>query len=593
MNDDREETAAVYSGGEQGGKEEATQTYTAVRRGASDEANAAPRSNSPLRIVALGGLGEIGINCMAYEYGDDLILVDAGLMFPDADMPGVDYVIPDFSWLRERADKLRGILLTHGHEDHIGALPFLLREFPAPIYGTALTLGILEGKLLEYKVEADLNPVQPRDTVTLGSFQIEFIRVAHSVVDGCALAIRSPEGVVIHTGDFKLDQTPVDGEVTDLATFARYGDQGVLALLSDSTNVEREGYTISERYVGEALGDLFPKCKGRIIVAAFSSNIHRVQQVADVAAASGRKVLLNGRSMIANVRIARQLGYLKISDDLLMDIRELPHIPREQVCMITTGSQGEPLSALSRIAMDDHKQIKLEKGDTVILSSRYIPGNERTISELINHLYRRGADVHHEKVSEVHVSGHASQEELKLMMNITRPRFFLPIHGEYRHLVLHRRLAMKVGIPEERCLLAINGEVVSFYNETACIEETVETGRVFVDGKGVGDVGEVVLKDRRHLSEDGMVLVIIGVNQHTGECIYGPEIVSRGFVFEDESQAYLQTAKEMVREALKELSIEFLADRDEVRQIVRQTLKRFFKKSIERRPMVLPVILEM
>jgi len=550
-------------------------------------------SSAPLRIVALGGLGEIGINCMAYECGDDLILVDAGLMFPDADMPGVDYVIPDFSWLRERADKLRGILLTHGHEDHIGALPFLLREFTVPIYGTALTLGILEGKLQEYKVPADLHPVKPRDIVTLGCFQAEFIRVAHSVVDGCALAIRSPEGVVIHTGDFKLDQTPVDGEVTDLASFARYGDQGVLALLSDSTNVEREGYTISERYVGEALADLFPKCKGRIIVAAFSSNIHRVQQVADVAAATGRKVLLNGRSMVNNVRIARQLGYLSLSDDLLMDIRELNHLPPEQVCIISTGSQGEPMSALVRIAMDAHKQIKLEKGDTVILSSRNIPGNERTISELINHLYRRGADVHHEKVSEVHVSGHASQEELKLMMNITRPRFFLPIHGEYRHLVLHRRLAMKVGIPEERCLLATNGEVLCFYNDTACIEETVETGRVFVDGKGVGDVGEVVLKDRRHLAEDGMVVVILGLNQHSGELIYGPEIVSRGFVFEDESQAYLQTAREMVREALQELSVECLADRDEVRQVVRQTLKRFFKKSIERRPMVLPVILEM
>jgi len=550
-------------------------------------------NNAPLRIVALGGLGEIGINCMAYECGDDLILVDAGLMFPDADMPGIDYVIPDFSWLRERADKLRGILLTHGHEDHIGALPFLLREFPVPIYGTALTLGILEGKLQEYKVTADLNPVKPRDVVTLGCFSVEFIRVAHSVVDGCALAISTPEGIVIHTGDFKLDQTPVDGEVTDLASFARYGDKGVLALLSDSTNVEREGYTISERYVGEALADLFPKCKGRIIVAAFSSNIHRVQQVADVAAACGRKVLLNGRSMVNNVRIARNLGYLKIADDLLMDIRELNHLPPEQVCIISTGSQGEPMSALVRIAMDDHKQIKLEKGDTVILSSRNIPGNERTISELINHLYRRGADVHHEKVSEVHVSGHASQEELKLMMNIVRPRFFMPIHGEYRHLVLHRRLAMKVGIPEERCLLAVNGEVVCFYNNTACIEETVEVGRVFVDGKGVGDVGEVVLKDRRHLAEDGMVLVILGINQHNGELIYGPEIVSRGFVFEDESQAYLQAAKDLVREALQERSIEFLADRDEVRQLVRQTLKRFFKKSIERRPMVLSVILEM
>ncbi|CAH2030150.1 ribonuclease J [Trichlorobacter ammonificans] len=550
-------------------------------------------STAPLRIVALGGLGEIGLNCMAYECGDDLLLVDVGLMFPDADMPGVDYVIPDFGYLRERSHKLRGILLTHGHEDHIGALPFFLREFPVPVYGTALTLGILSGKLQEYKVDADLVPVKPRDVVELGCFRAEFIRVAHSVVDGCALAIRTPEGTVIHTGDFKLDQTPVDGEPTDLATFARYGDEGVLALLSDSTNVEREGYTLSERYVGDALADLFPKCTGRIIVAAFSSNIHRVQQVADVAAASGRKVLLNGRSMVANVKIARELGYLSIPDDLLMDIRALGHLPPEQVCIISTGSQGEPMSALVRIAMDDHKQIKLERGDTVILSSRNIPGNERTISELINHLYRRGADVHHEKVSEVHVSGHASQEELKLMMNIVRPRFFLPVHGEYRHLVLHRRLAMKVGIPEERCLLAVNGEVVSFYNDTACIEETVETGRVFVDGKGVGDVGEVVLKDRRHLAEDGMVTVILGINQHSGELIYGPEIVSRGFVFEDESQEYLHQAKCVVKEALDELNVETLADRDEVRQVVRQTLKRFFKKSIERRPMVLPFILEM
>jgi len=462
-----------------------------------------------------------------------------------------------------------------------------------PVYGTALTLGILSGKLQEYKVDAELVIVRPRDVVELGCFQAEFLRVAHSVVDGCALAIRTPEGTVIHTGDFKLDQTPVDGQPTDLASFARYGDEGVLALLSDSTNVEREGYTISERYVGEALADLFPKCRGRIIVAAFSSNIHRVQQVADVAAATGRKVLLNGRSMIANVKIARELGYLNIADELLMDIRELNHLPPEQVCIISTGSQGEPMSALVRIAMNDHKQIKLEKGDTVILSSRNIPGNERTISELINHLYRRGADVHHEKVSEVHVSGHASQEELKLMMNIVRPRFFLPIHGEYRHLVLHRRLAMKVGIPEERCLLAVNGEVVSFYNDTACIEETVETGRVFVDGKGVGDVGEVVLKDRRHLAEDGMVTVILGINQHSGQLIYGPEIISRGFVFEDESQEYLQQARYVLKEALDELNTETLADRDEVRQVVRQTLKRFFKKSIERRPMVLPFILEM
>lgn len=549
--------------------------------------------NCPLKIVALGGLGEIGLNSMLYEYGEDMILVDAGLMFPDADMPGVDYVIPDFSCLRDRKEKLRAVLLTHGHEDHIGALPFLLREFQVPVYGTPLTLGLLKGKLEEYKVSAELHPVRPRDMVTLGSFSVEFIRVAHSVVDGCALAISTPEGVVIHTGDFKLDQTPVDGELTDLATFARYGDKGVLALLSDSTNVEREGYTISERYVGEALGDIFPRCKGRIIVAAFSSNIHRVQQVADLAAANGRKLLLNGRSMIANVRIARELGYLRIDDEQLMDIRELPHLPREQVCMVTTGSQGEPLSALSRIALDDHKQIKLEKGDTVILSSRNIPGNERTISELINHLYRRGADVHHEKVSEVHVSGHASQEELKLVMNIVRPRFFMPIHGEYRHLVLHRRLATKVGIPEENCLLAVNGDLVSFYANTACIEESIESGRVFVDGKGVGDVGEVVLKDRRHLAEDGIVTVILGVNIQTAQLIFGPEIISRGFVFEDESREYLQQARQMVEFAISEHGAEVLTDRDELNQVVRQALKRFFKKSIERRPMILPVVLEM
>jgi len=550
-------------------------------------------SNSPLRIVALGGLGEIGMNMMVYQCADDILLVDSGLMFPDAEMPGVDYVIPDISWLRERAESVRGILLTHGHEDHIGALPFVLQELPVPVYGTALTLGFVAEKLKEYKIGADLRPVKPRDTVTLGCFSVEFIRVSHSVVDGCALAIRTPEGVVIHTGDFKLDQTPVDGELTDLASFARYGDQGVLALLSDSTNVEREGYTISESFVGEALADIFPKCAGRIIVAAFSSNIQRVQQVADVAAACGRKVLLNGRSMIANVRIARELGYLKIADDLLMDLKCLSDIPRDQVCMITTGSQGEPMSALVRIAMDDHKQIKLEQGDTVILSSRVIPGNERTISELINHLYRRGAEVHHEKVSEVHVSGHASQEELKLLMNIVKPRFFMPIHGEYRHLVLHRRLATKVGIPEERCLLAVNGEMVSFYNDTACIEETIETGRVFVDGKGVGDVGEIVLKDRRILSEDGMVVAIVGIRLASGDLIYGPEIVSRGVVYEDESQDYLEQARLTAQEALQELNAEMRREPDEVRQALRQALRRFFKKTVERRPMILPVIMEM
>ncbi len=554
-----------------------------------------PESNSALQIVALGGLGEIGMNMMAYQHGDDIIIVDCGLMFPSPDMLGIDYVIPDISWLRERSESIRAICLTHGHEDHIGALPFVLQELNVPVYGTALTLGFVNEKLKEYKLDSmvELVTVKPRDTVQLGCFRVEFLRVAHSVVDGCALAITSPEGVVIHTGDFKIDHTPVDGQLTDLASLSRYGEAGVLALLSDSTNVEREGYTLSEKYVGEAFAEIFPRCSGRIIVAAFSSSIHRVQQVADVAARCGRKILLNGRSMIKNVQISRDLGYLTIADDLLMDLRELPHLPPEQVCIISTGSQGEPMSALTRIAMDDHKQIKLEKGDTVILSSRVIPGNERTISELINHLYRRGAEVFHEKVSEVHVSGHASQEELKLMLNTVQPRFFIPIHGEYRHLIKHIQLARKVGIPEERCILATNGEVVSFYADTAAIVEKVESGRVFVDGKGVGDVGRVVLKDRKHLSEDGMIVVIIGMNHTTGDVIYGPDIVSRGFVFEDESQEYLEDARKAVIFALNELNIEMRCDGEEVKTAVHQSLRRFCKKTIERRPVILPVIMEM
>jgi len=554
-----------------------------------------PNNLSPLQIIPLGGLGEIGLNMMAFECGDDIIIVDCGLMFPEPDMLGIDYVIPDISWLRERSDRVRGICLTHGHEDHIGALPFVLQELNVPLYGTALTLGFINEKLKEFKLDdvVELVTVKPRDTVALGCFRVEFLRVAHSTVDGCALAITTPEGVVIHTGDFKIDQTPVDGQLTDLATLSRYAEAGVLALLSDSTNVEREGYTLSEKYVGEAFAEIFPKCQGRVIVAAFSSSIHRVQQVADAAVANGRRILLNGRSMVANVRIARQLGYLTISDNDLMDLKELNQLPPEQVCIISTGSQGEPMSSLIRIAMDDHKQIKLERGDTVILSSRVIPGNERTISELINHLYRRGAEVFHEKTSEVHVSGHASQEELKLMLNTVQPRFFIPIHGEYRMLVKHIQLAQKVGIPAERCILATNGNVVSFYADTAAIVEQVESGRVFVDGKGVGDVGAIVLKDRKHLSEDGMVVVIIGINQSTGELIYGPDIVSRGFVFEDESQDYLETARNIVLEAIGELNEEMRCECDEVKQATRQALRRFFKKTIERRPVILPVILEM
>ncbi len=554
-----------------------------------------PEENSGLKIIPLGGLGEIGLNMAVFEYGEDIVVVDCGLMFPEPSMLGIDLVIPDISYLKERAGQVRGIFLTHGHEDHIGALPFVLQDLAVPVYGTALTLGFVREKLKEFNLDemVDLCAVKPRDKVTAGAFEVEFIRVSHSIVDGCGLAIRSPRGVVVHTGDFKLDQTPVDGQLTDLVTFSRYGEEGVLALMADSTNVEREGYTLSEKLVGDAFDEIFPHCRGRIIVAAFSSNIHRVQQVVEAAARCGRKVLLNGRSMVANVRIARELGYLSIDDGNLIDLKDLPKLPKEEICMITTGSQGEPMSALTRIAMDDHKQIRLERGDTVILSSRFIPGNEKTISDLINHLYRRGAEVFHEKVSEVHVSGHASQEELKLMLNLVRPRFFIPVHGEYRHLVKHAQLAQRVGIAEERCILAVNGDVVAFDGDGCAIAGTVETGRVFVDGKGVGDVGEVVLKDRKHLSEDGMVVVIIAINQATGEIIYGPDIVSRGFVFEDESQEYMDEAKKVVLDTLANVNIEVRGDWGEVKQEVRRILRRFFNKTIERRPVILPLILEM
>jgi ribonuclease J len=547
-----------------------------------------------LKIIPLGGLGEIGLNMTIFEYGDDIIIVDCGLMFPEPHMLGIDLVIPDISYLRERRDKVRGIFLTHGHEDHIGALPFVLEDLSSPIYGTALTIGFVRGKLKEYNLESEteLHVVKPRDTAVAGSFAVEFIRVSHSIVDGCALAIHTPEGVVIHTGDFKLDQTPVDGELTDIGTFSRYGYEGVLALMSDSTNVEREGYTLSEKLVGDAFEEIFPRCAGRIIVAAFSSNIHRVQQVVDAAVRSGRKVLLNGRSMLANVQTARELGYLRIPDGMLIDLKDLPRLAKEEICMITTGSQGEPMSALTRIAMDDHKQIKLEEGDTVILSSKFIPGNEKTISDLINHLYRRGAEVYYEKVSEVHVSGHASQEELKLMLNIVRPRYFIPVHGEYRHLVKHVQLARNVGISPEHCILAVNGNVIAFTGGQGCVGGSVESGRVFVDGKGIGDVGEVVLKDRKHLSRDGMVVVIIAINQATGEIIYGPDIVTRGFVFEDESQEYLDETKKVVLDTLAVHNIEVMGDWHEVKMEVRRILRRFFNKTIERRPVILPVILE-
>ncbi|OEU70835.1 MAG: ribonuclease J [Desulfuromonadales bacterium C00003093] len=551
-----------------------------------------------LRIVALGGLGEIGLNMMALEYADKILLVDCGLMFPEAYMLGIDLVLPDISSLQERTEDIVGLFLTHGHEDHIGAIPFLWERLGEPdIYGTRLTLGLLRNKLKEFELDnrVPMIEVQPRRKVALFPFEVEPFRAAHSIVDGVGLAIRTPVGLVVHTGDFKLDQTPVDGENTDLPRLAEFGEEGVLLLLADSTNVENEGYTLSERTVKKALDEIIPHCPQRVLVATFSSNIHRIQQIADAAEAVGRKLLINGRSMVSNIDIARKLGYLKIAEEQFVDLRRMRELPPEQVLIITTGSQGEPLSALMRIALGDHKQIALEKGDTVILSSKFIPGNEKSISDLINNLYRRGAEVFYEKTSEIHVSGHASREELKLVHNLVKPKYFVPIHGEYRHLVKHAQLAVEMGLPQENSQVLENGQPLLISNDGWELESRVETGRIFVDGKGVGDVGTMELRDRRHLANHGLVILMLAINQSTGEIVQGPEIFTKGFVPEEneESEVLLAEAKQAVCDLLSERSLDAVSDWEELRVGVRKALRRCFNKRIARRPLILPVILEL
>lgn len=557
---------------------------------------AEPLIEGTVRFLALGGLGEIGLNMAVLETTSDLLIIDCGLMFPEHYMMGVDLVLPDITPLLGKLDKLRGLVLTHGHEDHIGAIPFLIEQlgFP-PIYGSPLTLGLLENKLAEHQLlrRCQLCPVELRTPYPLGDFAVEFFRVTHSIVDGTGLAISTPAGVVIHSGDFKLDPTPVDGQRTDLARLAALGESGVLLLLADSTNVENQGHTLSEKSVSDAFNEIIPRCRGKVIVSTFSSNIHRIQQIADAARAAGRKLLVSGRSMIANIAIARRLGYLTLEDDALADLRQLPNLPPEQVLILTTGSQGEPLSALARIAMDDHKQISLELGDSVILSSKFIPGNEKAIADLINHLYRRGAEVYYEKTSEIHVSGHAAREELKTLHSLVKPRYFVPVHGEYRHLVKHAQLAIEMGMPADRVKVLENGTPLQISNNGMTTEEPVETGRVFVDGKGVGDVGNMELRDRRHLANHGIVTVILALNQNTGQLVYGPELFTRGFVPEERSGDYLAEATEVVRETLQEHSPSAVSDWEELRVEVRKGLRRFFNRTMDRRPLILPIILEL
>jgi ribonuclease J len=545
-----------------------------------------------LRVIPLGGLGEIGLNLLLLEYGDTAIAVDCGVMFPDEQMFGVDVAIPDLTYVRGTlGDRFKGIFLTHGHEDHIGALPYVLREFDVPVWGTPLTIGFVRGRLREHELPATL-AVYGKEPVTLGPFTVEPFAMTHSIPDAVGLVIRTPVGTVVHTGDFKIDQTPLDGRLADLHRLAEVGDEGVLLLLSDSTNVEHPGVTPSERSVGGHLEQIFRETDGRIVVTTFSSHIHRMQQVIDQAVRFQRKVGLVGRSLTSHVATARDLDLLHVPDTTLVDLGVLRGLPRSQVALLTAGSQAEAASALVRIAMNMHKQVTLSPGDVVVLSSRIIPGNERAISSLVNHLYRRGAIVHYGRNAPIHVSGHASQEELKLVLNLVRPRRFVPVHGEYRHLVRHLHLARDCGVPADGLHLLEDGDVLEIDQAGARQDERVPAGRVLVDGKGVGEVGDVVLRDRRHLSEDGLVLAVLAIAQQSGDLVAGPDLVSRGVVADEVSREVFEAARSEILLALDAINPESRTDPAEVKEEVRKALRRYFKR-LDRRPVILPFVLEM
>ena len=546
-----------------------------------------------VQIIPLGGLGEIGKNMTAFRYGDDMILIDAGLMFPEDDMLGIDLVIPDISYLIENQDKLKGIFLTHGHEDHIGALPYVMKQIDCPVYGTALTLGILEGRLKENGVSSEnCRIIKPGDKITAGAFKLDFIRVNHSIPDAIAIAINTPIGTIIHTGDFKIDHTPVDGQVTEFNKFAEYGDRGVLALLADSTNAERPGFTPSEKMVGKTFDDEFRYAKNRIIVATFSSNVHRIQQVIDAALKYDRKVAVIGRSMVNVVNIAKELGYLKAPEGEIIDIDETHNYTPDKIVIITTGSQGEPMSALTRMAMNDHKKVYIMPGDTVIISATPIPGNEKLVSRTIDHLYKLGADVIYEKSNGVHVSGHASQEEIKLMHNLVRPKFFIPVHGEFRHLIKHANLAQSLGMPKENIVIAENGSVIELTKNSIGINGKVPAGTVLVDGLGVGDVGNIVLRDRRQLSQDGIMIVVVTIDKENCHVVSGPDIVSRGFVYVREAEGLMDEAKDKVQLALEKCEENGVSEWSAIKSTVRDSLGRFLYERTRRRPMILPIIME-
>ena len=548
---------------------------------------------SNIRITPLGGIGEVGKNMTVIEHGDEIVVIDCGLCFPREDMLGVDYVIPDISYLRKNKEKIKAVLITHGHEDHIGATPYLIPELGAPLFGTDLALALIQTKLNERKMaDLDMNIIAPGDSFNVGSFKIEAIKVSHSIDAAVAYALHTPAGIIVHTGDFKVDYTPIDGKVIDLGKFAELGEQGVLALLSDSTNSENPGFTMSESTVGETFENYFKKATGRIIVATFASNIHRLQQVISASKRFGRKVCLSGRSMLRIAKVAMELGYLELDDSMLVEPEQLDKMKKNKVVILTTGSQGEAMSGLVRMAAGEHRKLKMIPGDLVIISATPIPGNERYVSDVINMLYRKGADVINEGVADVHVSGHACEEELKLMLSIVKPKYFIPVHGEYRHLYRHAAIAENLGIKRKNIFIPEIGKVIEISKRFARFDETVPSGSVIIDGLGVGDVGQVVLRDRKLLSQDGLFIVVVTISKETGELLAGPDIISRGFVYMRESTDLLDSARQIVIDVVKDCERNKITEWTMIKQRIKKATRNHLYDKTKRNPMILPVIID-
>lgn len=552
------------------------------------------KSKAKLKLIPLGGLNEIGKNMTAIEYKDTIVVIDCGLAFPDEEMLGIDLVIPDVTYLVKNKEKVKAILLTHGHEDHIGALPYVLPQINVPVYGTKLTLGLVENKLREFGLLSivEMITIKPKDTLKIGELGIEFIKTSHSIADSVAIAIHTPVGTVVHSGDFKVDYQPIDGDLIDLHRFAELGSQGVLVLMSDSTNVERPGYTMSESTVGTTFIELFRNAGGRVILATFASNIHRIQQAINAAVMFNRKVAVVGRSMVNVIGVATELGYIAVPEGVMIDVENIDKYPHERVMILTTGSQGEPLSALARMSTSEHRKVSIIPGDRVVISATPIPGNEKLVSRVINQLFKKGADVIYESLADIHVSGHAYQEELKLLQALVKPKFFVPVHGEYRHLKQHAQLAEKMGVDKDNIFIADIGTVLEFTKDSGRANGTVVAGKVLVDGLGVGDVGNIVLRDRKHLSQDGLIVVVVTISKEKGQVVAGPDIISRGFVYVRESEDLMEEAKGVIKDALAKCEEKQITEWGTIKSQVRDSLREFIYEKTKRNPMILPIIME-